>query len=69
MQYDCPLVNQNIGVEIDDLRSEVFVEVYSLAFPSLLNVYLLNFRISRNDRGYLSQPLQRGSILFGATQY
>lgn len=63
------LVRQNIGVEIDDLRSEVFVEFCILVFFSLFNIYLFNFRISCDYRGDLSQPLKHSSILLAATPY
>lgn len=66
---DCYLIRQNIGVQIDDLRSEIFVELGTLVVLPLLNINLFNSRISCDYWRDLSQPLERGSILLGATQY
>lgn len=66
---DRPLIYQNPDVELDDLRPEVFFESDRIVLPSLLHVYLLHFRISRDDGRDVREPLQRGSVLLGATQH
>lgn len=54
---------------MDDLRSEIFVELGILVFLPLLKIDLFKSRISCYYWRDLSQALKRSSILLSATQY
>lgn len=62
------LIRQDFGIKINDLCPKIFAEIRAFILLSLFDIDFLNPRIARDDRCYLSKPLNCSSILLGSSQ-